>query len=182
MEPANGTFLIANPHLNDPNFVRTVVFLCEHDAEGSVGFVMNRKTDQTIGDLIPEMEGQRFPIYEGGPVGLDSIHFLHQYPDQIPGGKEVTDGIYWGGDFETLASLMTTGKIEAAKVRFFLGYSGWGAAQLDMEMEEKTWIVAKARKDFVFCRDERELWKDILKHLGGDYELIINAPIDPRLN
>lgn len=182
MEPANGTFLIANPHLNDPNFLRTVVFLCEHGPEGSVGFVMNRKTDQTIGDLVPEMEGRHFPIYEGGPVGLNSVHFLHQYPEQIPGGKEITDGIYWGGDFEILVSLMTEDKIDANKIRFFLGYSGWGEAQLDMEMEEKTWIVAGATKKFVFCRDEQELWKDILKHLGGDYALLINAPIDPRLN
>ncbi|HEX7754945.1 MAG TPA: YqgE/AlgH family protein [Niabella sp.] len=182
MEPASGTFLIANPHLNDPNFVRTVVFLCESDAEGSLGFVMNRKTGQTIGDLIPEMEGQDFPVYEGGPVGLDSIHFLHQYPSEIPGGKEITDGIYWGGDFHTLVALMADGRIEAAKVRFFLGYSGWDGGQLAMEMEEKTWIVTAATSRFVFSNNEKELWKDILQHLGGDYQLIINAPIDPRLN
>lgn len=182
MEPKAGRFLIANPHLNDPNFLRTVVFLCEKDSEGSVGFVMNRKTNNLIGDLIPELEAYEFPVYEGGPVGLDSVHFLHQYPDEIPGGKEVAEGVYWGGEFETLAELLASGKIEASKVRFFIGYSGWGAGQLDTEMEEKTWIVANATKSFLFAAEESELWKNVLKSMGGEYELLINAPIDPRLN
>ncbi|MBZ4190665.1 YqgE/AlgH family protein [Niabella beijingensis] len=182
MEPANGTFLIANPHLNDPNFVRTVVFLCEHDAAGSVGFVMNRKTIHTLGDLVPDLEGHDFPVYEGGPVGLDNLYFLHQYPEEIPGGKEVLNGVYWGGDFDTLAAQLSAGRIDPGKVRFFLGYSGWGEGQLDFEMEEKTWIVARATPEFLFSNDEKELWKNILNHMGGDYKLIVNAPIDPRLN
>lgn len=182
MEPGNGTFLIANPHLNDPNFVRTVVFLCEHDATGSVGFVMNRKTIHTLSDLVPDLQGFDFPVYEGGPVGLDSLHFLHQYPAEIPGGKEVIQGVYWGGDFEILAALLTEGRIMPEKLRFFLGYSGWGEGQLDFEMEEKTWIVTGATREFLFTDDEKALWKNLLNHLGGDYKLIVNAPIDPRLN
>lgn len=182
MEPANGSFLIANPHLLDPNFLRTVVFLCEHNSEGSFGFVMNRKMNFQVGDLVPALAGFDFPVFEGGPVELNSLHFLHQYPDALPGGKEVAKGVYWGGDFEQLTELVLSGTTTPQKLRFFLGYSGWGAGQLNFEMEEKTWIVAPAKASFIFQEDGNQLWKEVLRSLGGDFELIVNAPIDPRMN
>ena len=181
-EPAPGTLLLANPHLDDPNFLRTVIFLCEHNSEGSFGFVLNRKLDYDLGDLVPELADLQLPVFEGGPVELNTLHFLHQYPDQIPDGKEVGNGIFWGGDFEKLIVLLHNRAIDTTKIRFFLGYSGWGAGQLDSEMMEKTWIVSTARTRFIFTNREKALWKDVLKSMGGEYNLIINAPVDPRLN
>lgn len=182
IEPANGTLLIANPHLNDPNFLRSVIFLCEHNEEGSFGFVMNRKLNYTIDELVPELEDCKLPVFEGGPVELNTLHFLHQYPHLIPGGKEVIDGVFWGGDFNKLIELIHSKKINTHHIRFFLGYSGWGGGQLAGEMNEKTWIVAAAHPSFLFAADDAELWKAVLKSMGGDYNLIINAPLDPRLN
>ncbi len=181
-EPASGTLLIANPHLDDPNFLRTVVFLCQHDLEGSFGFVLNRKLTVTVDELVPELGDFKLPVYEGGPVELNTLHFLHQFPEQISGGREVIEGVYWGGDFDELIGLINSRTIDTEKIRFFLGYSGWGEGQLDSEMEEKTWIVTSALKSFLFDYDEAGLWKAVLKHLGGEFELILNAPIDPRLN
>ena len=96
IEPAGGILLISDPFLKDPNFMRTVVFLCEHQEQGSIGFVLNRKYENTIDELIPELEGHRIPLYYGGPVQMDTIHFLHQYPEEIPGGQKVLNGVYCG--------------------------------------------------------------------------------------
>jgi putative transcriptional regulator len=182
IEPAPGILLIADPFLKDPNFLRTVVFLCEHKEEGSFGFVLNRQYENTIDELIPELEGHKIPVYYGGPVQLDTIHFLHQFPDEIPGGQEVMKGIYWGGDFDAIVELIKKENVDLNKIRFFIGYSGWGAGQLSEEMTEKTWLTVKATRKLIFNTSFADIWKDALKQLGGDYEMMVNFPIDPQLN
>lgn len=182
VQPAPGILLIADPFLKDPNFLRTVVFLCEHREEGSFGFVLNRQYQNTLDELIPELEGHKFPVFYGGPVQVDTIHFLHQYPDVIPGGQEVFKGVYWGGDFDAVVRLILNNEIEPAKIRFYVGYSGWSDGQLQEEMKEKTWLTVKATRKLVFHENYEEIWKDALKHLGGDYEIMVNFPIDPQLN
>ena len=99
IDPGPGILLIADPFLKDPNFLRTVVFLCEHREEGSFGFVLNRKYENTLDELIPEVEGFKLPVFYGGPVQMDTIHFLHQYPVDIPGGEEVMKGCVLGWRF-----------------------------------------------------------------------------------
>lgn len=177
-----GTLLIANPHLDDPNFLRSVILLCEHNEEGSFGFVLNRKLDYSVDELIPELGDFQLPVFEGGPVELNTLHFVHQYPQQIPGGKEIIDGVYWGGDFDKLIELINSRTADPDKIRFFLGYSGWSEGQLHAEIEEKTWIIASASGKFIFSDNEKELWREVLKELGGEYKLILNAPLDPRMN
>lgn len=182
IEPGPGILLIADPFLKDPNFLRTVVFLCEHKEEGSFGFVLNRQYENKLGELIPELEGNQIPVYYGGPVQLDTIHFLHQYPDEIPGGQEILKGVYWGGDFEAAVNLIKNEGIDEDKIRFYIGYSGWGEGQLDMEMKEKTWLTVKATRKLIFHREHDEIWKESLRQLGGDYQIMANFPIDPQLN
>ncbi|HQW44624.1 MAG: YqgE/AlgH family protein [Chitinophagaceae bacterium] len=182
IDPASGILLIADPFLKDPNFLRTVVFLCEHKEEGSFGFVLNRQYDNTLDELIPELEGYKLPVYYGGPVQIDSIHFIHQYPNEIPGGQEVIKGVYWGGDFDAVVNLIKNETIDPNKIRFYIGYSGWGEGQLANEMTEKTWLTVKATRKLIFHTNYEEIWKDSLKHLGGDYEMMVNFPIDPQLN
>ena len=182
IEPAPGILLIADPFLKDPNFLRTVVFLCEHREEGSFGFVLNRQYENTLDELIPELEGFPLPVYYGGPVQMDSIHFLHQYPNEIPGSQEVSKGIYWGGDFDAVVNLIKNEDIDPARIRFYIGYSGWTGGQLSSEMGEKTWLTVKATRQLIFHKNYEEIWKDALRHLGGDYEIMVNFPIDPQLN
>src|SRR6218665_3273717 len=122
IEPGPGILLIADPFLKDPNFLRTVVFLCEHKEEGSFGFVLNRKYENTLDELLPDAEGYKLPVFYGGPVQTDSIHFLHEYPEQIPGGLVVMKGVYWGGDFEKAVDFIRNGKPNPDKIRFFIGY------------------------------------------------------------
>ncbi|MBL7723155.1 MAG: YqgE/AlgH family protein [Chitinophagaceae bacterium] len=182
IEPAPGILLIADPFLKDPNFLRTVVFLCEHKDEGSFGFVLNRQYENTLDELIPELEGHKLPVFYGGPVQLDSLHFLHQYPDLIPGGQEVIKGVFWGGDFDAMINLVKNDEIDSNKIRFYIGYSGWSEGQLSNEMTEKTWLTVKASRKLIFHHKYEEIWKDSLRHLGGDYEMMVNFPIDPQLN
>lgn len=180
--PGPGILLIADPFLKDPNFMRTVVFLCDHNKDGSFGFVLNKKFEQTMEDLLTNFDGYPVPVYYGGPVQTDTVHFLHQYPNEIPGGKEVIEGVYWGGDFDMLTTMVKNESIDFDKVKFFIGYSGWGEGQLNEEMKEKTWLTVEAARNLVFHREPAQVWKDSLKHLGGEYSMLANFPIDPQLN
>ena len=182
IQPAPGILLIADPFLKDPNFLRTVVFLCEHKAEGSFGFVLNRKYENTLDELIPGLDELKLPVFYGGPVQMDTIHFLHQYPEEIPGSEEVIKGVYWGGDFEKVVEMLRNGTAHPDKIRFYIGYSGWSDGQLTTELEEKSWLTVAGTRKLIFHRNYQEIWKDSLKQLGGDYEMMINFPIDPQLN
>ena len=91
-------------------------------------------------------------------------------------------GVYWGGDFETALQLLRNGEIDAGKIRFFIGYSGWGEGQLEDELKEKSWLLAKALRKIIFHGEINEIWKESIRLLGGDYEMLINFPIDPQLN
>lgn len=182
VEPGPGVLLIADPFLKDPNFMRTVVLLTEHRDEGSIGFVLNRQFKNTLDELLPEVEGNKLPVYYGGPVQMNTIHFLHRYPDEISGGIEIMEGVYWGGDFDSVIDLVNSGLADPEKIRFYIGYSGWSTGQLSNEMAEKTWLTVDAESSLIFHPNAEEIWKDSLKHLGGEYEMMINFPIDPQLN
>jgi putative transcriptional regulator len=182
IEPAAGILLIAEPFLKDPSFLRTVVLLCEHQEQGSFGFVLNKQFKQTLDKLLSDMEGFSLPVYYGGPVQVDTIHFLHQYPDLIPESVRVSDDIFWGGNFETVTALIKNNSIDLTKIKFFIGYSGWGGGQLNDEMTEKSWLTVKSNQELVFNTSHAEIWKNSLKTLGGEYEKLINYPTDPQLN
>ena len=177
-----GKILIADPFLRDPNFQRSVIFLCDHKDEGSFGFVLNKPHDQKLGELLEGFDSSTFPVYYGGPVQLDTLHFLHQCPHIIPGGIEVTDGIYWGGEFQAVLDMLKSGQLTNKNIRFFVGYSGWSHGQLEEEMNIKSWITTEATKPLIFSKNADETWKDALRQLGGDYVQLINYPLDPQLN
>ena len=182
IDPGPGILLIADPFLKHPNFLRTVVLLCDHETTGSFGFVLNKKIEQTLDELLSNFDGFQLPVYYGGPVQTDTIHFVHQYPDIIPDAVKISTDIYWGGNFETVSALIKNNSINPKKIKFFIGYSGWGDGQLISELDEKSWLTVAATKNLVFNTDPAEVWKSSLQHLGGDYEMLVNFPIDPQLN
>lgn len=182
IKPGPGTLLIAEPFLKDANFMRTVVFLCDHQEEGSFGFVINKEYEHSLNELMNNVDELNLPVFYGGPVQMDTIHFLHQYPHLIPNSYKIVDGIYWGGNFETAIRLIREGSIETSKIRFYIGYSGWGKEQLNDEMKENSWLTVEATSNLVFHGKTEEIWRDALRHLGGEYEMMANFPIDPQLN
>lgn len=181
-QPGTGTLLISDPFLKDPNFMRTVVFLCEHNDQGSFGFVLNRPYEQGIHEFVPDIINSNLPVHYGGPVQQDTLHFLHRLPDQIPGGQQVGKNLYWGGSFAAVVQLANAYLLQPEDIRFFIGYSGWSSGQLDEEMEGKSWLVTMAQPLLVFDTAPEAIWQAAIKQLEHKYHEIINYPIDPQLN
>ena len=178
---AAGRLLIAEPFLSDPNFARSVILLCEHTHEGTVGFSLNRPTEHTLGDLLPEFSTPLLPVFQGGPVQLDTLHMLHRSPVEL-GGTEISDGVYWGGSYEALQESVLQNNYQAMDIRLFVGYSGWGAGQLDKELSEGSWIVANVSPELIFETDPDVLWKRAIDSLGSEFAYLKNLPINPQLN
>lgn len=183
IEPERGDLLISEPYLSDPNFDRTVILLCEHDENGSFGFVLNKPAKSNLSELIEEVDGFDADVHVGGPVQQNTLHFLHRSPAKLSGDKEIINGIFWGIDFDGLLTSINTKMVSENDLKFFVGYSGWSEGQLMDELRAKTWIVyKKATPELVFETNAEELWKEALKNMGGKYRIISNYPTDPRLN
>lgn len=181
--PRKGDLLISEPYLPDPNFERTVIFLCEHDENGSLGFVLNKKSKAVVNDLMDELDSFNADIFVGGPVQRNTLHFLHKGNTVLDADVKVVEGIHWGMDFEGLMEKINTGQVSEQDIKFFVGYSGWSPGQLLEELKEKTWIVCKcANQDLVFDTDPEDLWSVVLKNMGGKFKVMANYPRDPRLN
>jgi putative transcriptional regulator len=182
ISPGEHTLLIADPFLKDNHFTRSVVYLCSHDKEGSFGFSLNKIFEYNLNDLVENVQLPNIPIYVGGPVGNDALHFLHRYPELISDSQKISEGLYWGGNFKDVVSLIHAGHYDPNKLKFFVGYSGWGANQLQEELNDKTWLIAEADTNIVFETSCENVWKESVKKLGKDFREIINYPIDPQLN
>jgi putative transcriptional regulator len=182
LEPAVGRLLISEPFLEDPNFKRTVVLLCDHNEEGSFGFVLNRALDLRVGDFMDDVPDTDAIVSFGGPVQNDGLFYIHTLGERIPNSIPVMNGLFMGGDFESLRELLNTGEADRTNVRFFVGYSGWGSGQLEGEMEANSWIVAKSDVPTIMKADSEEAWGDILRSMGKRYSVLANFPDDPSLN
>lgn len=178
-----GHLLIAEPSiLGDLSFNRSVILLADHNDEGSVGFILNKPLEYTLMDLVPEIESS-FTIYNGGPVEQDNLYFIHSIPDLIPDSIEISNGIYWGGDFEKTRDLINSGEINKDSIRFFLGYTGWDANQLETEMNSNSWIlIENSYKQKILQKSSSNFWKEKIMELGGEYLIWSNAPENPMLN
>lgn len=182
LKPHKGSLLIAEPSiLNDDSFNRSIILLTEHSDNSSVGFILNRPLKFTIKDIIPEINCP-FTVYQGGPVEQDNLYFIHKIPELIPDSIQVSDNIYWGGNFESLKVLLDENKIKSTDIRFFLGYSGWGANQLENELLNNSWFVSENDFENIFSVDNESLWKNKLMQKGGEYKIWANAPSDIHLN
>ncbi|MFS4415094.1 YqgE/AlgH family protein [Maribacter sp. 2307ULW6-5] len=181
--PEKGKLLIAEPSLTgDLSFSRSVVLLAEHNAEGSVGFILNKPLEYEIRDLVTEIEIP-FKVFNGGPVEQDNLYFIHKVPHLIANSVEISDGIFWGGDFDKTVQLINEKVITAKDIRFFLGYSGWSSLQLNNELSSKTWVVTENEYASQIIQKEPEaFWKEKMVALGGEYMLWSNAPPNPNLN
>jgi putative transcriptional regulator len=183
LNPEKGYLLIAEPSiLGDISFNRSVILLAEYSADGSVGFIMNKPLDYTIKDLIPEINAS-YRIYNGGPVEQDNLYFIHKIPDLIPNSIEISYGLYWGGDFDSVKNLIDEKKLNENDIRFFLGYSGWETNQLVSELISNTWILTEnIYKKTIIEKSDVSFWKERMLELGSEYSIWSNAPEDPTFN
>ncbi|MFD0962885.1 YqgE/AlgH family protein [Pseudofulvibacter geojedonensis] len=184
LKPEKGHLLIAEPSIiGDLSFNRSVILLAEHTETGSIGFILNKPLDFSLQELIPKLK-QDFKVYNGGPVEQDNLYFIHKVPNLIPNSIEITEGIYWGGDFDTVCELINNKELDDKDIRFFLGYSGWAADQLADEFNSNSWFVVenKYKNAIIEKNYNATFWKEKMIELGGDYLIWSNAPENPTLN
>jgi putative transcriptional regulator len=136
-----------------------------------------------VDEVLDEVESFKTNLYVGGPVQQNTLHFIHDIEPLYQSGQLIQEGLCWGGDFDLLISLLKANAIDQNKIRFFVGYSGWSEFQLQQEIDENTWIVARGvHPSYIFNTDPDKLWKDTLEKMGGRFKVYANYPTDPKLN
>jgi putative transcriptional regulator len=181
MESLAGHFLIASPSILDPNFRRTVVFITAHTEEGAVGLILNRRSEATVGEAVPQLATVtelEDPVFVGGPVNPDGVAVLAEFHDPDEAGVVVIEDV----GFVALDLALEDGPPELERTRVFAGVAGWGPEQLEEELERDDWIIEPADLDDIFTDDPEALWSDVLRRKGGQYELVARMPFDPSLN
>lgn len=182
LKSLKGKFILDNGKLRGSFFHRTVVLICQHDADGAFGLVVNRVTDNKVGDAVvaklPDaIKDER--LYIGGPVQPQVLSFLHS--DTYLPEANVMANLSVGHSLDTLIEM---GESFSASVRLkvFAGYAGWSPGQLDDEMERDTWLVHPATLDLVFHPEPAQLWPMILRAKGLKYRLVAEQPEDLSWN
>lgn len=182
MEVYSGSILISEPLLVDLNFNRSVILVTEHNEKGTFGLVLNKEIDKYLSDVIYGFEDVKIPLYRGGPVALDTLHYIHRLGDRVHDSIKIGENLYWGGDIEDLRRLATLGVLKEQDVRFFIGYSGWEPMQLERELEKKAWAVSSISSRNLFSTNADTLWEDCVRTMGGKFNIWLNYPVDPILN
>jgi len=182
VKPARGKILISEPFLADYFFKRSVVLLAEHNEEGSFGVIVNKPVKARFNEVVKDFPEFDTQLYLGGPVQGDSLFFIHTLGDQIPDSAEITRGIYWGGDIESVREMITLNLLDESNIRFYVGYSGWAANQLDEELKSNSWVVTNINRKQLFESKSKSLWPRLLNKLGGDYAYWPNFPDSPTDN
>ena len=180
-----GTFLVASPLLQDPNFVRTVVLMCAHGDHGSWGLVVNRLTGFTYGELLDDLPfpaSSQGPVFWGGPCEPSRMQVLHRLRRELPHEMEVCRDVRLGIDVDTFRQIVGDALLPGEALQAYVGHSGWGAGQLDAELESGSWITCSADPQFVFDTSPDDVWETVLRSLGSEFARLAALPGDPRVN
>jgi len=180
--PEKGKILISEPFLPDTFFNRSIVYLTDHTSEGSVGFILNKKLDLQVSAAIEGFDGWNEYLSMGGPVAPDTLHYLHSLGDLIPNSVHIEGSISWGGDIDSVRELIKLGKIKHNDIRFFLGYSGWSSGQLERELKENSWVIAKVNSNIVLNSRGDDIWKKVLRSFKNKYRMWADFPDSPEMN
>ncbi len=181
-----GTLLAAYPDMLDPNFMHTVVLVCQHSEQGAYGVVTNRRTKFTVRELLPDhptLGQSNFPVHLGGPVDHTTLQFVHVVPKEIPGGMSIDGKLWLGGDLDALGRYVGEHRRAASRrLRLFLGYSGWSAGQLENELGTGSWLPAPPALDAIFGDSGEATWRRVVRSIGGQGSGLDNQPPDVSWN
>lgn len=181
--PVTGCLLISEPFLDDSYFQRSVVLVCNNDDSGAFGFVLNKFLPLNLLDLDESFSNYKGKVSLGGPVDNDNLYFIHRLGEQVPGSLHIKDDLYYGGDFDEISALLVANPHYTSKIRFFVGYSGWGTEQLEEELAKNTWrVVPDYSVDFMMTDFSDDIWKKLMRKQGGKFSILSNSPIDPSNN
>jgi|TARA_B110000483_G_scaffold73984_1_gene92033 putative transcriptional regulator len=181
LKPKKGRLLLAEPFMDDDDFARSVIYMCEHNKTGSYGFILNNNLKIKLDEIIPDIEIPNISVHYGGPVNSSNLFFLHQLGDIIENSVKISDKIWTSGDFNQIIEFINMGILDINKLKFFLGYSGWSNNQLATEFDSNSWIATDVIQENIFSKNE-DLWKEVLLNRGGKLKAIANFPINPKDN
>lgn len=181
-DAVKGKLLISEPALLDYYFERSVVLLIDHTEEGSFGVIINKPVNIKLNDIINDIPENDLRVFLGGPVSPDNLFFVHKLGNVIEDSLEISDGIYWGGNFDQIKEMISDNQINSDTLNFYLGYAGWSPAQLNKELEDQSWVVVNSSPSLIFNKNPHDMWSGLLRKMGDKYAIWANQPMDPFLN
>ncbi len=182
-EIQKGTFLIATPEIEGGFFFRGVILICEHNANGSFGILINKSLELDLPEEIinlNQLENPHIGLRAGGPIQTNQMMLLHDSDQLEYQTLKVTNHVFLGGDLQFLQETLTNQT--GAHVHLCFGYAGWGAGQLEREFLDGHWFLHPASHDHVFQTPPNKLWQILLREMGGKYATLSMIPEDLSLN
>ena len=182
-KPVAGMFLVAKRSLGGSHFGQSVVYLVDHGEGGTLGLIVNRPSDVNLSEVIPDFEDKEAPahaLYYGGPVGLPVILMLVRSKSATGSMKHVVDDVYISSDRQILDEMLAAKKPDS-ELRFYIGYSGWAAGQLDFELVRGDWHVVAADTDSIFSDETGSLWHRLIERLEPKGIQVDNRTLLPTL-
>ena len=182
LKPKVGRLLISEPIFNDSIFLKSVILLTHYNNNESIGLILNHPTKLYLSHLFKNISVD-FQIFLGGPVEKQSLFYIHTLGNIIPKSINITDDIYFGGEFNSILELINSGTISQNEIKFFIGYTGWGKNQLDDEIKNDSWIVKNlTNKDVCMTKSNEQLWRNYMKGMEDEHAIWAKSPNDPSLN
>lgn len=150
MKLKTGLLLESTAALEDDYFAGVIIFIVEYNKDGAIGFVVNRPFGKALNALEEFKHSASFPLYEGGPVDNEHLFFLHRRSELIEGGAPVGKGIYYGGNFKQAVNGINNKSLKSSDLKIFVGYCGWEAGELEVELREGSWNIISEESDTIF--------------------------------
>lgn len=182
LNPVIGDVLISEPFMNDFYFRRSVILLIDHNEEGSLGVIFNKRLTIPFNEIVQGFPEFNADVYLGGPVETDRIFFIHTVGEMIPDSHLISNGLYWSGNISVLKSMIKMDLIKPHEVRFYVGYAGWDGGQLRNELKANTWVVGRFTAKQLLRTMPGKMWSDFVKQIGKRYALWDKFPVNPSEN
>lgn len=182
LNPVIGDVLISEPFMNDFYFRRSVILLIDHNEEGSLGVIINKRLTIPFNEIVQGFPEFKADVYLGGPVETDRIFFIHTVGEMIPDSHKISDGLYWSGNINVLKSMIKMDLIKPHEVRFYVGYAGWDGGQLRNELKANTWVVGRFTSKQLLTTMPGKMWKSFVRQMGKRYILWDKFPVNPSEN
>ncbi|CAN5456710.1 YqgE/AlgH family protein [soil metagenome] len=178
-EIRTGSILLAKPFWAEETYKRSVIMVISHNDEGSSGIILNKMSNLSVNDALPELD-HHAPLYYGGPINKKTISYIHSNPN-VPDAFYLGNDLFWGGNYDLLLELISAGNFNLTDCRFFAGFVQWNPAELEREVKDHKWWVSELSKQDLFHQTAEDLWGDKLvddEHLYG----LLDPYPDPSLN
>ena len=182
LNPKIGDVLISEPFMNDYSFRRSVILLIDHNEEGSLGVVINKRLSIPFNVIVLGFPEFNADVYLGGPVETNRVFFIHTIGELIPDSVKISSGLYWSGNVNALKAMIKNDLIKPHEIKFFVGYAGWDGGQLRNELKANTWIVGRFSAKQLFQTAPGKMWSRFTKEMGEKYSLWSKFPVNPSDN